>query len=190
MTSTNYAYTLQPVAYDVSEQEQRAAQLLMWRSSNKISTRIWIILAVVVLLSILGLVFIKNYSTVLCWVSLACVAIFLAVRIFGLEWYAKRKMREYPVQEIKGVRLGVQPHGMSMQQQMGVQQGVANKGVANISWKDVSEWYDHADFILMTFSVKGQQGSFFLPKRMNSKNFPFNTIRKHLNEAVGAAKKI
>ena len=42
----------------------------------------------------------------------------------------------------------------------------------------------------MTFSVKGQQGSFFLPKRMNSKNFPFNTIRKHLNEAVGAAKKI
>jgi hypothetical protein len=185
MTSNHYAYTLQPVTYDVSEQEQRAAQLMMWRSSNKMSKRTWLILAALVLLSILGLVLIKNYSTIFCWVLLIAVAIFLAVRTFGLEWYAKRKMREFPVQEIKGIRLGVQPHGMIMQQQMGGQQGMAN-----IGWKDISEWYDQADFILMTFTLKGQQGSFFLPKRMDSKNFPFATIRKHLKDSVGAAKSI
>ncbi|KAF7276212.1 hypothetical protein GWI33_010813 [Rhynchophorus ferrugineus] len=94
-------------------------------------------------------------------------------------------MNEFPTQEITGIKLGVQPHGMVMQQKMGMQQGVAN-----ISWKDVSEWYDSPQFLLMTFTVKGQQGSFFLPKRMDSKNFSFNTIRKHLNESVGQAKKL
>ncbi|KAA8734430.1 SdpI family protein [Acinetobacter qingfengensis] len=185
MTSTNYAYTLQPVPYAVSEEEQRAAQLMMWRSSNKISTRTWLIIGVLSLLAILGLIFIQNYSTIFCWVILICLIIFIAVRIYGLEWYAKRKMREFPVQEIKGIRLGVQPHGMIMQQQMGMQQGMAN-----IGWKDVSEWYDHPDFILMTFTAKGQQGSFFLPKRMDNKNFPFSTIRKHLKDSVGEPKKI
>ena len=62
---TLYAYTLQPVPYDVSEAEQRNAQLLIWRSTNKISTKIWAIMGVVLALAILGLIFIKNYSTVL-----------------------------------------------------------------------------------------------------------------------------
>ncbi len=61
---TLYAYTLQPVPYDVSEAEQRNAQLLIWRSTNKISTKIWAIMGVVLALAILGLIFIKNYSTV------------------------------------------------------------------------------------------------------------------------------
>ena len=34
---TLYAYTLQPVPYEVTEAEQRNAQLLIWRSINKIN---------------------------------------------------------------------------------------------------------------------------------------------------------
>ncbi|MFM2331342.1 MAG: hypothetical protein RIQ74_162, partial [Pseudomonadota bacterium] len=57
------------------------------------------------------------------------------------------------------------------------------------------EWYSSPDFILVNFKVKTpkgeeQQGAYILPKRMDSKNFPFTTIRKHLNETVGAAKSI
>ena len=33
---TLYAYTLQPVPYEVSEQEQRQAQLMIWRGTNKV----------------------------------------------------------------------------------------------------------------------------------------------------------
>jgi hypothetical protein len=185
MTSTTYAYTLQTVPYEVSTEEQRTAQMMMWRSTNKIRPRTWAILAVLTALAILGLIFIKNYSTVFCWVILVCVALFLFIRTFVYEWYVKRKMNEFPVQEIKGIKLGIQPHGMVMQQKVGMQQGVAN-----IAWKEVTEWYDSPEFLLMTFTAKGQQGSFFLPKRMNSENFSFDTIRKHLNESVGTAKKI
>lgn len=186
MTGKNiYAYTLQPVPYDMSEAEQRQAQLLIWRSTNKISKKVWIILAVIVLLSLIGIVFIQNYSTIMFWVALAGVVIFLLARIYGLEWYVKRKMNEFPVQEIQGIRLGVQPHGISMLQNMGAQQG---SGV--IGWKDIYEWYSAPDFILVNFKVKGQQGAYILPQRLDGKNFSFKTLRKHLNESVGAAKEI
>ena len=72
MTAKNvYAYTLQPVPYEVSEEEQRYAQLMIWRSTNKIGMKAWAIMAVVTAISILGLLFIKNYSTVIFWVALA-----------------------------------------------------------------------------------------------------------------------
>jgi hypothetical protein len=183
MSSNAYAYTLQTVPYEISVAEQRAAQLMMWRSTNKISPKTWAIVGAVTALAILGLIFLKNYSTIFCWVVLVCVALFLFIRLVAYEWYVKRKMNEFPVQEVTGIKLGIQPHGMVMQQKMGAQQGVAN-----IAWKDISEWYDSPEFLLMTFTVKGQQGSFFLPKRMDGKSFPFATIRKHLNEAIGNAK--
>ena len=118
------------------------------------------------------------------------VILFYLVKKFGLEWYVKRKMNEFPIQEIKGLRLGVQPHGIVMRQKMGLQEGTAT-----IGWKDIYEWYSSPDFILVNFKVKTpkgeeQQGAYILPKRMDSKNFPFTTIRKHLNETVGAAKSI
>ena len=57
MTAKNlYAYTLQPVTYEITEAEQRDAQLKIWRSTNKISMKAWIIMAVVTALSILGLI--------------------------------------------------------------------------------------------------------------------------------------
>ncbi len=178
-----YAYTLQPVVYEVTEAEQRHVQLLIWRSTNKISQKTWLIMAAIVALSVLGIVFIQNYSTVFCWVAIVAVVLFYLARTFGLEWYVKRKMNEFPVQEMKGVRLGVQPHGIIMRQQMGGQEGLGSVG-----WKDIYEWYDSADFLLINFKVKDQQGAYMLPKRMDSKNFAFSTIRKHLKESVGAAK--
>ena len=185
MTSTNYPYTLQPVPYEISAEEQREIQLTLWKNTNKVSPRTWAIVGAFVALALLGLIFLKNYSTVFCWVILVCVAIFLVARLVGWPWYAKRKMNEMPVQEISGLKLGVQPNGMVMQQRVGMQQGVMNVG-----WKEISEWYDTPEFLLMTFTVKGQQGSFFLPARMDGKNFPFASIRKHLTETVGAPKKI
>ncbi|MFH7808182.1 YcxB family protein [Acinetobacter sp. BSP-153] len=183
MTAKNlYAYTLQPVNYEITESEQRDAQLKIWRSTNKISLKAWIIMGAVVALSILGLILLKNYSTIFCWVAIACVVVYLLVRKFGLEWYVKRKMHEFPVQEIKGIRLGVQPHGLVMRQQMGMQEGVGA-----ISWKDIYEWYNTPEFLLIKFKVKGQEGAYILPKRMDSKNFSFNTIRTHLKETVGEA---
>lgn len=184
MTAKNiYAYTLQPVPYEVSEAEQRGAQLAIWRSTNKIGIKAWVIMGVAVILSLLGIALIKNYSTIIFWVVLAAVAIYLLVRKFGLEWYVKRKMNEFPVQEIKGVKLGVQPSGIVMRQQMGVQEGVGT-----VAWKDIYEWYNTPEFLLVNFKVKGQQGAYILPKRMDSKNFPFETLRKHLKEVVGEPK--
>jgi hypothetical protein len=184
MTAKNlYAYTLQPVPYEVTEAEQRQAQLAIWRSTNKIGTKAWAIMAAVVALSILGLIFIRNYSTIIFWVALACVVIYFLVRQFGLEWYVKRKMNEFPVEEIKGIKLGVQPSGLVMRQKMGLQEGVGTVG-----WKDIYEWYNTPDFMLINFRMKGQQGAYILPKRMDSKNFSFETVRKHLNETVGAPK--
>ena len=188
---TLYAYTLQPVPYEVSEAEQRQAQLMIWRSTNKFSRKAWIIMISLVVLSLVtaGLInYYSTYSTVFCWVVIVFVALFYLIKRFGLEWYVKRKMNEFPVQEIKGLRLGVQPHGIVMRQKMGVQEGTAT-----IGWKDIYERYSSPDFILVNFKVKTpkgdeQQGAYILPKRMDSKNFSFNTVRKHLNETVGAPK--
>ncbi|KXO82918.1 hypothetical protein AYL20_02715 [Acinetobacter venetianus] len=188
-----YAYTLQPVPYEVSEVEQRQAQLMIWRSTNKFSRKTWMIMIALVALSLIGAGLIKyysTYSTVICWVVIISVALFYLVKRFGLEWYVKRKMNEFPVQEIKGIRLGVQPHGIVMRQKVGLQEGTAT-----IGWKDIYEWYSSPDFILVNFKVKTpkgeeQQGAYILPKRMDSKNFSFNTVRKHLNEVVGAPKSI
>ncbi|ENU24976.1 hypothetical protein F993_00360 [Acinetobacter proteolyticus] len=189
---TLYAYTLQPVPYEVSEAEQRQAQLMIWRSTNKFSRKAWMIMIALVVLSLVAAGLIKyysTYSTVICWVVIVSVVLFYLIKRFGLEWYVKRKMTEFPVQEIKGLRLGVQPHGIVMRQKMGLQEGTAT-----IGWKDIYEWYSSPDFILVNFKVKAkgeeQQGAYILPKRMDSKNFSFNTIRKHLNETVGAAKSI
>ena len=187
---TLYAYTLQPVPYEVSEQEQRQAQLMIWRGTNKFSRKAWLIMIALVVLSLItaGLIkYYSTYSTAICWVVIIGVVLFYLIKKFGLEWYVKRKMNEFPVQEIKGIRLGVQPHGIVMRQKMGLQEGTAT-----IGWKDIYEWYNTPDFILVNFKVKTpkgevQQGAYILPKRMDSKNFSFNTVRKHLKETVGEA---
>ena len=192
MTAKNlYAYTLQPVPYEVSEAEQRQVQLMIWRDTNKFSRKAWLIMLALVVLSLVGaglIQYYSTYSTIICWVVIIGVVLFYLAKRFGLEWYVKRKMNEFPVQEIKGIRLGVQPHGIVMRKKMGLQEGTAT-----IGWKDIYEWYNTPDFILVRFKAKTpkgevQQGAYILPKRMDSKNFSFNTVRKHLKETVGEAK--
>ena len=190
---TLYAYTLQPVPYEVSEQEQRQAQLMIWRGTNKFSRKAWLIMIALVVLSLVtaGLIkYYSTYSTAICWVVIIGVVLFYLIKKFGLEWYVKRKMNEFPVQEIKGIRLGVQPHGIVLRQKVGPQQ---QDGIMTLGWKNIYEWYNTPDFILVNFKVKTpkgevKQGAYILPKRMDSKNFSFNTVRKHLKETVGEAK--
>lgn len=141
------------------------------------------LMGIIVALAIVGLVFVKNYSTIIFWLMLVGVVLYLLIRRFGLEWYVKRKLGQELIEDIKGIKMGVQPQGLTMIQRMGAQEG---RGM--ISWKDVTEWQDHPDFLFLTFKVKGQQGAHVLPKRMNSQNFSFDTIRKHLTETVGPAK--
>ena len=93
-------------------------------------------------------------------------------------------MTEFPVQEIKGIRLGVQPHGIVMRQKMGMQEGVGT-----IGWKDVYEWYDAPDFILMNFKVKDQPVHISCQSVWTAR-ISFAVIRKHLKEAVGEPKTI
>ncbi len=183
MAKNIYPYTLQPVPFEMSQEEQRIAQLAIWRRTNKISNKTWMILGVVVALAVIGLVLVKNYSTIVFWLMLVGVAIYLLVRQFGLEWYVKRKLKQEMIEDIKGIRMGVQQQGLVMIQRMGAQEG---RGL--ISWKEVTEWQEHPGFLFLTFKVKGQQGAHILPKRMDTKNFSFDTIRQHLNETVGPPK--
>lgn len=182
MAKSLYPYTLQPVPFEMSQDEQRASQLAIWRRTNKISNKTWMILGAIVALAIIGLVLVKNYSTIVFWLMLVGVAIYLLVRRFGLEWYVKRKLNQEMIEDIKGIRMGVQQQGLVMIQRMGAQEG---RGI--IGWKEVTEWQEHPGFLFLTYSVKGQQGAHILPKRMDSQNFSFETIRKHLNESVGPA---
>ncbi len=183
MAKNLYPYTLQPVPFEMSQDEQRVSQLAIWRRTNKISNKTWMILGIIVALAVIGLVLVKNYSTIVFWLMLIGVAIYLLVRRFGLEWYVKRKLNQEMIEDIKGIRMGVQPQGLVMIQRMGAQEG---RGM--IGWKDITEWQEHPGFLFLTYKVKGQQGAHILPKRMDSQNFSFDTIRKHLNENVGPAK--
>ncbi|XID75273.1 hypothetical protein ACF3NA_01595 [Alkanindiges sp. WGS2144] len=183
MAKNLYPYTLQPVPFELSEAEQRTAQLAIWRKTNTISKKTWIVLGIIVAIAIIGLALVKNYSTLVFWLMLVGVGLYLLIRRFGLEWYVKRKLDQELIDDIKGIKMGVQPQGLVMIQRMGMQEA---RGV--ISWKDINEWQDHPNFLFLNFRVKGQQGAHILPKRMDSQNFSFNTIRKHLNEVVGPAK--
>jgi hypothetical protein len=117
------------------------------------------------------------------WIMLVAVALFLIARFFGLAWYVKREILKHPTQDIKGVKIGVQPQGLIMIQKMGMQEGRAM-----IDWKQVTEWQETEKFIFITAKVKGQTSSQILPKRMAAQKFPFETVRKHLTEVVGKAK--
>ena len=181
--SASYGYTLQPIPYELSAAEQKEAQYDLWRKSNQIKPKLWAILCAISIVAIAGLIFLRGYSTAIFWLLLVGVAVFLAARIFGLSWYAKREMAKMPVQDIKGIKMGVQPSGLIMLQKIGQQEG---RGM--IEWKDVSEWQETDKYIYLTCNSRGQTGTQILPKRLAEKKFPLDTVRKHLTEVVGPAK--
>ncbi len=180
--SSPYGYTLQPINYELSSAEQQEAQFALWRQGNKISPKLWVILAAIAVAAIAGIVFLQGYSTAFFWVILVGEALFLVVRFFGLAWYVKREIRKHPTQDINGIRLGVQPQGLIMIQKMGMQEGRAMT-----EWKQVTEWKETDKYIFITATVKGQTNSLILPKRLSAQKFPFDTVRKHLKEVVDQA---
>ncbi len=120
-----YPYTLQPVALNLTEAEFHQAQYELFASASpsfglkSIKMKEWIIMAVVVILAVAGLIFVTGYSTIIFWVMLVSVVIYLLVRTLGFKWYVKKQFdkqvaeQEMP-DEMRQMKLGVQKHGLVM----------------------------------------------------------------------------
>ena len=202
-----YPYTLQPVALNLTEAEFHQAQYELFASASpsfglsSIKIKEWIIMAVVVILAIAGLVFLTGYSTIIFWLMLAAVVIYLLVRTLGFKWYVKKEFekqvadQEMP-DEMRQMKLGVQKHGLVMampvnqpdmfnsNQMRGMQMRAGSTQQAVIPWSAVKSWDETDDYIFMMFELKGQQGSQIIPKRLQAQKFPIDTVRQHLQEVI------
>jgi hypothetical protein len=201
-----YPYTLQPVPLNLSEAEFQQAQYELFSQSSQsfglasIKMKEWIIMAVVVVLAIAGLVFVSGYSTIIFWVMLVAVVIYVLIRTLGFKWYVKKEFEKQVAEqempdEMRNIKLGVQKHGLIMAMpapDMGMQPK-ATRGMqmrtgavqqAVIPWTAVKSWDETDDFIFMLFEMKGQQGSQIIPKRLQTQKFPIDSVRKHLEEVV------
>ncbi|MFZ3075207.1 YcxB family protein [Psychrobacter glacincola] len=202
-----YPYTLQPVALNLTEAEFHQAQYELFASASpsfglsSIKLKEWIIMAVAVILAVAGLVFLTGYSTIIFWVMLAAVVIYLLVRTLGFKWYVKREFEKQVAEqempdEMRQMKLGVQKHGIVMavpvnQSEMlnsnkmrGMQMRAGSTQQAVIPWSAVKSWDETDDYIFMMFEMKGQQGSQIIPKRLQAQKFPIDTVRQHLLEVV------
>ena len=202
-----YPYTLQPVALDLTQAEFHQAQYELFASASpsfglsSIKLKEWIIMAVAVILAIAGLVFLTGYSTIIFWLMLAAVVIYLLVRTLGFKWYVKREFEKQVAEqempdEMRQMKLGVQKHGLVMampvnqpdmfnsNQMRGMQMRAGSTQQAVIPWSAVKSWDETDDYIFMMFEMKGQQGSQIIPKRLQAQKFPIDTVRQHLTEVV------
>ena len=206
-----YPYTLQPIDLNLTDAEFKEAQRQLFESNNqsltRISTKTWAILAAVVVLAIIGLIFVKGYSTIVFWLMLIGVVLYLVVRTVGLKWYVKQEFEKQIASqtmpaEMNQLKLGIQQHGIVMSMpapQMpttprGFNQPLIRGGTtqqAIIKWDNVTNWQETPDFIMMMFEITNpktgetQQGSQIIPKRMANQKFPIDTLRHHLQEHVG-----
>ena len=202
-----YPYTLQPVALNLTEAEFHQAQYELFSSASpsfglsSIKLKEWIIMAVAVVLAVAGLVFLTGYSTIIFWLMLAAVVIYLLVRTLGFKWYVKREFEKQVAEqempdEMRQMKLGVQKHGIVMavpvnqsdmfssNQMRGMQMRAGSTQQAVIPWSAVKSWDETDDYIFMMFEMKGQQGSQIIPKRLQAQKFPIDTVRQHLLEVV------
>ena len=202
-----YPYTLQPVALNLTEAEFHQAQYELFASASpsfglsSIKMKEWIIMAVVVILAIAGLVFLTGYSTIIFWLMLAAVVIYLLVRTLGFKWYVKKEFEKQVADqerpdEMRQMKLGVQKHGLVMampvnqpdmfdsNQMRGMQMRAGSTQQAVIPWSAVKSWDETDDYIFMMFELKGQQGSQIIPKRLQAQKFPIDTVRQHLQEVI------
>ena len=202
-----YPYTLQPIALNLTEAEFHQAQYELFASASpsfglsSFKTKEWVVMAVVVILAIAGLMFVTGYSTIIFWLMLVAVVIYVLVRTLGFKWYVKREFekqvadQEMP-DEMRHMKLGVQKHGLVMampvnqpemfnsNQMRGMQMRAGQTQQAVIPWSAVKSWDETDDYIFMMFEVKGQQGSQIVPKRLQAQKFPIDTVRQHLQEVV------
>ena len=202
-----YPYTLQPVALNLSEAEFKQAQYELFNNTSQtfglssIKTKEWAIMAVVVVLAIAGLVFVSGYSTILFWLMLVLVLLYVVVRTLGFKWYVKKEFEKQIAEqempdEMRNLKLGVQKHGLIMtipteqpdslkaSQVRGMQMRAAMSQQAVIPWTAVKSWEETDDYIFVLFEMQGQQGSQIIPKRIKAQKFPIDTVRKHLQEVI------
>lgn len=199
-----YPYTLKPVALNMDESEFHAAQLALFEkgASNftlqSIKPKEWIVMAIVVAAAIAGLAFVSGYSTIIFWIMLVLVGLYLLARTLGLKWYMRREYDKQVGQtkmpeEMKGIQIGVQSHGlvmaipapasiMSSPQMRGMQMKANPTQSAVINWNTVTSWDETDEFLFLMFEMKGQKGSQIIPKRLEQHGLPINTIKKHLSE--------
>lgn len=201
-----YPYTLQPVALNLTEAEFQQAQYELFTNASpsyglsSLKTKEWIIMTVVVILAIAGLVLVAGYSTIIFWVMLVGVVIYLLVRTLGFKWYVKKEFekqvaaQEMP-DEMRQMKLGVQKHGLVMaiptnqpdimnNKMRGMQMRAGTTQQAVIPWSAIKSWDETDDYIFMMFEMKGQQGSQIVPKRLKAQKFPIDTVRQHLQEVI------
>ena len=199
-----YPYTLQPVALNMTDAEFKSAQLALFEKTaqsvgfKSIRTKEWGILGVLVVLAILGLIFVSGYSTIIFWIMLVGVGIYLALRTLGLQWYMKKEFEKQVAEsglpdEMSELKLGVQSHGLIMAvpvknapapQMRGMNLRHAPMQLGVIPWSAVSQWDETANFVFIMFELNGQKGSQILPKRLSQQHFPVNTVIKHLQEVT------
>ncbi len=195
--SSPYPYTMQPIPYELSVAEQHDAQLSLWRASNHIPRNTWLIVAAVAIAGMVGIYWFQGYSTIFFWLLLIGAVLYITVRIYAIEWYVKRQIAKQALEPLGGIKIGVQPQGLVMMQKISTNikppKGMAMPAAGQeargvIGWKEFTEWRETDLYLYLFFQVKGQQGTQIIPKRMAAQKLPIETIRKHLLEAVGAAK--
>lgn len=197
-----YPYTLQPVAVNMTDSEFNQAQLALFNQTKqtqnltKLKTKEWGILGAVTLVGILGIVLVSGYSTIIFWLLLVGVTIYLVLRTIGLNWYMQK---EYEKQlsgatmpnEMKSIKLGIQPHGLIMtlpntNTAQNTVRGMTMRGTAVqqavIPWTSVTSWDETDEFVFIMFEIQSQQGSQIIPKRLHGNGFSINTIKEHLTK--------
>lgn len=209
-----YPYTLQPIALNMSQAEFQHAQLALFKQSSQthglksLRSKEWIALGVITALAILGLVFVHGYSTILFWLMLVAVVIYLLLRTLGLKWYMQKEYEKQVANspmpsEMSQIKIGIQPHGLvlslpnknhpSKQKQRGMMQNHMQSMAiqqAVIPWQAVTSWDETDEFIFILFDVKGQRGSQIIPKRLHGNGFSLDTIKSHLSEITSKGLKM
>lgn len=184
----------------MSEAEFRQAQLALFNqtaqsySLKNLKPKEWVIVGAITVLAVLGLVLVSGYSTILFWLMLVGVVIYLLLRTLGLKWYMRQEYEKQVAthtmpEQMTQMKLGVQAHGLIMSlpapampsthAMRGMTMKAANQQ-AVIAWEDVKSWDETEQFIFITFEAQGQQGSQIIPKRLHGKGFSIDTIKSHL----------
>lgn len=120
-----YPYTLQPVLLNMSQAEFQAAQLALFEQTAQnqpllaLKTKEWVILGIVTILAVIGLIFVNGYSTIIFWLMLIGVVVYLLLRTLGLKWYMKKEYEKQIASnqmpdEMRQIKIGIQPHGLVM----------------------------------------------------------------------------
>lgn len=202
-----YPYTLQPVSLNLTEAEFHQAQYELFASAQPsfglkgIKVKEWVIIAIVIVLAIAGLLMVSGYSTIIFWLMLVAVVVYLGMRTIGFKWYVTKEFdkqiaaQEMP-EEMRGLKLGVQKHGLVLAMPVnqaelienpkhrGMQMRAAPTQQAVIPWSAVTSWDETPDYLFVMFELKGQKGSQIIPKRLEAQNFPIASVRDHLKEVV------